>query len=99
MSYESCHALKHVVVEGGLHGVLAHLQQQGCQLLQAHLGHWCYLHAQVLVSHRLTWVCSTSPGTQGRHDPPELAFVCCHSCIPCSSCRALLILLAYREDR
>lgn len=43
MSYESCHALKQVVVEGGLHWVFAHLQQQGSQLLQAHLRHWGYL--------------------------------------------------------
>ena len=50
MSYERCHALEQVVVEGGLHGVLADLQQQGCQLLQADLGHRGNLQSWALSS-------------------------------------------------
>ena len=43
--YECRHALKEVVIEAGLRGVLAHLQQHGSQPLQAHCCHTSNLHS------------------------------------------------------
>ena len=76
MPYEGGHALEQVVVEGGLHGVFAHLQQQRCQVLQAHRGHWCDLR-------------SIQPAHHTMHAPLRAARVTQQSKLPAASSRLL----------